>query len=802
MEKVKTVKRLFMAFVILSMAMISWNVQSRTACAAQKSIKSVTLKNDSKKVTEKTLKITKGESEKLKVSVKPASSKKSITYQSKDEDIVSVTKNGKLKAKKAGTAKIIVTVKGKDGVSKKVWVKIKVTKKKKNKADDSDTPNDSIEDTSSSNGTPSENNNPAGNTSPGNSVPDNNAIDNGNSADGNTENKNTEDKNTVNENNNSDTNNNSSSGVNVIYGGSSSSGGGSYYTSKGTVYVLFISNDGSSTITQQTVSRGSTVKQPKDPVWENNIFKGWYTAANGGEKFDFSKAVTDDILMLYAQWEGIPFYSVTFDLNYGDKVENIIRLLSNSVEAAPTETDTDTPGTSTPETPEAPTPPTTEAPGTSTNPSPGGSAPPSSTVDDNTVDVATPIITLVRKGNLVEKPSDPARYGYTFTGWYTAADGGELFDFNTPITSDLTLYAHWNKNEDTPDVDNPTIGGGTDTPGDDGPSYTPGGDECYDVIFETNYYNDPSMIDTVKKGELVEKPENPTLIANTFLGWYTTANGDEEFDFTKPITSDTTIYAHWVENDTNVHDNIPDDETFDYNEFYEVSFNQNYNNGKINVKWVGKNSLVKQPENPERIGYTFDGWYIEKKGDDKFDFNSMVTDNITLYAHWVKNVETYTITFVNNLNYTTFMQAVKKGETAIRPKEAIYNGCVTNTNDVFDGWYTTPEYSSKIGEKFDFNTVITDDITLYSHWSDFSEGDPGFYKVIFNMNYNGLTGIIDICFVKTGGLVKKPEGFIIPGNYTFDGWYTAPEGGEKFDFDSTAITMNTILYAHWIPLKE
>ncbi|WP_159564044.1 InlB B-repeat-containing protein [Streptococcus halichoeri] len=41
------------------------------------------------------------------------------------------------------------------------------------------------------------------------------------------------------------------------------------------------------------------------------------------------------------------------------------------------------------------------------------------------------------------KPTDPTRKGYTFTGWYTAENGGSLFDFNQYLTSDTVLYAHW-----------------------------------------------------------------------------------------------------------------------------------------------------------------------------------------------------------------------------------------------------------------------------------------------------------------------------------------------------------------------
>ena len=41
------------------------------------------------------------------------------------------------------------------------------------------------------------------------------------------------------------------------------------------------------------------------------------------------------------------------------------------------------------------------------------------------------------------KPTDPTWSGYTFLGWFT--DKGEKFEFETQITSDITLYADWEK---------------------------------------------------------------------------------------------------------------------------------------------------------------------------------------------------------------------------------------------------------------------------------------------------------------------------------------------------------------------
>ncbi len=51
----------------------------------------------------------------------------------------------------------------------------------------------------------------------------------------------------------------------------------------------------------------------------------------------------------------------------------------------------------------------------------------------------------VAAGETVAKPKDPKKGGLfnDFAGWTTSVDGGTAFDFDTPITGDVTLYAHW-----------------------------------------------------------------------------------------------------------------------------------------------------------------------------------------------------------------------------------------------------------------------------------------------------------------------------------------------------------------------
>ena len=51
----------------------------------------------------------------------------------------------------------------------------------------------------------------------------------------------------------------------------------------------------------------------------------------------------------------------------------------------------------------------------------------------------------VTAGDAVSKPATPTRSGYTFKGWFTAAEGGAEYDFTQAVNADLTLYAQWSK---------------------------------------------------------------------------------------------------------------------------------------------------------------------------------------------------------------------------------------------------------------------------------------------------------------------------------------------------------------------
>lgn len=122
---------------------------------------------------------------------------------------------------------------------------------------------------------------------------------------------------------------------------------------------------------------------------------------------------------------------------------------------------------------------------------------------------------VVQYGKMVTKPADPTAKGYQFDGWYTQENGGVPFDFNQEITKDVTVYAHWSEVK---------------------PDHT--------VYFDCGSQAKGFSV-VVQYEKTVKKPTDPEAEGYQFDGWYTQKNGGIQFDFSRPIKEDVTVYAHW-----------------------------------------------------------------------------------------------------------------------------------------------------------------------------------------------------------------------------------------------------------------
>ncbi|MDR1533402.1 MAG: InlB B-repeat-containing protein [Clostridiales bacterium] len=125
---------------------------------------------------------------------------------------------------------------------------------------------------------------------------------------------------------------------------------------------------------------------------------------------------------------------------------------------------------------------------------------------------------LIADGEKLPRPSDPTKAGHTFAGWYSASDFSTIFNFDTPVASDLTLYAKW-----------------IDT-----------GIEIFTVRFNT-IGGSAIELQLVENGQKVSKPADPTKAGYIFKGWYADSACTIPFNFAKPVTSPVTIYGWWDE---------------------------------------------------------------------------------------------------------------------------------------------------------------------------------------------------------------------------------------------------------------
>lgn len=186
-----------------------------------------------------------------------------------------------------------------------------------------------------------------------------------------------------------------------------------------------------------------------------------------------------------------------------------------------------------------------------------------------------------------------------------------------------------------------------------------------------------------------------------FSGWYTLATDGDKIDLgTYKVTKDVTLYAHYTEKET------PPAPA----EKIEITFNAN--GGKIDGKdtakvEAGKDGVIPKAPAVTRDGYRLDGWYDAAENGNKvrplFD---KVTENTTIYAHWVKQ---YTVTFDANGGELVGVDklTVDEGGNLTGVPSASKSG------DEFHGWYTEAEG----GDKVNFDTyTVTENATLYAHF--------------------------------------------------------------------------------------
>ena len=261
----------------------------------------------------------------------------------------------------------------------------------------------------------------------------------------------------------------------------------------------------------------------------------------------------------------------------------------------------------------------------------------------------------------------PERTGYTFAGWYTAAEGGEQVTDSTQVnlSENQTLYAHWTLNK-------------------------------YTITFDANGGQVDQTGKVVSYSETYGVLPTPTRIGYSFAGWYTNATGGYQVkaDSQVSFANDQTLYAHWTANS------------------YTVTFNANGGQVSTGSKAVTYDGTYGELPVPSKAGYIFAGWYTAADNGNKVEATNKVeiTADQTLYAHWEKDIEKYTVTFdANGGKVEQSTKEVISGET--------YGKLPTSSRAgyTFAGWYTAANGGNKVESTSKVN--ITSNQTLYAHWT-------------------------------------------------------------------------------------
>ena len=234
-----------------------------------------------------------------------------------------------------------------------------------------------------------------------------------------------------------------------------------------------------------------------------------------------------------------------------------------------------------------------------------------------------------------------AKTGYTFNGWNTETDeSGTHYGQGATITvqGDTTLYAEWQINTyavtfkdwngtvlKTQQVNYEGAATAPSDPKRTGYTFT-GWSVSYDRItadttvtakYKINYYTvtfkdwDGTILksSSVKYGNDATPPSDPNRTGYTFTGWSPSY---------EDISYDTVITAKYKIND------------------YTVAFHTN-GGSEVDSQTVTYNETANKPDDPTKEGYMFDAWYADSALTAAYDFESAVTDDITLYAGWIGN---------------------------------------------------------------------------------------------------------------------------------------------------------------------
>ena len=322
--------------------------------------------------------------------------------------------------------------------------------------------------------------------------------------------------------------------------------------------------------------------------------------------------------------------------------------------------------------------------------------------------------------------------GYRFDGWYTAPNGGNKYDFNTPLTGNVTVYAHWVGNGYTVRfAGNGATGGGTP-----------------DQAFQYNIGQNLHRNGFVRDGY-------------TFTGWKRADNqqayGDGQWvtNLTTQPNGIVTLVAQWSANEAHIryNPNPPAGKTTG------GQGTPNWDGHTGDTPTIGQNGWTID-------GYTFAGWATSPDGSGaRYAPGARWTANgtLTLYAQWTPGQASLTYDGNGATGGKTDPQTGKTDE-----KINVRDNGFTRDGYTFVTWNTQADCKGN-AVKPNSEWTLRGSSTLYACWAGNAQ--------TLTYHGNGATGGNTAAQSgKTGDeLTTNANGFTRDG-YTFVRWDTAKDG--------------------------
>lgn len=225
------------------------------------------------------------------------------------------------------------------------------------------------------------------------------------------------------------------------------------------------------------------------------------------------------------------------------------------------------------------------------------------------------------------------------------------------------------------------------------------------LTFETNGGSAINPV-TVRHGNAVARPADPTKDKYTFIGWYADPEFTEEYDFATVLEADKTIYAKFELTSTPIGDiyvrydvlhikQLPDG-TYDLANA-EVEHLRALKDTTVTA--VIKDYRATHHVNVNRTLSKLTGTAIQPY---------MGVDGKPVYTilSVYYDLDFHTLTFDTMGGSKIAPETVRHGLTVAKPKDPVNGGYI------FDGWYTDKTFR----HRYDFSTPLTEDITIYAKW--------------------------------------------------------------------------------------